>query len=175
MDRYQTVSEVIVDLERSQLSAPLPSFAKLDSAMQDPVVAKRLTAPIEMTLPDLRVKQLLEEKMAKERELWHLRYKNAHGVLCKSKTTFADIVTRLKSGKLTADADASRAPKGKFKPLSQWPEFQPALAGINGKKAAKRKKPLAPETTPFPWRLYALGGLGIGVALLIAVVYLLSR
>jgi eukaryotic-like serine/threonine-protein kinase len=174
-DRFQTISEVIVDLERSQLSVPLPSFAKIDSAMQDPVVAKRLTSPIEMTLPDLRVRQLLEEKMTKEREIWHVRYKNPRGTLCKSKTTFADIVARLKSGTLTADADASRSPKGKFKPISQWPEFQAALAGVNGKKPAKRRAAPVAEPAPIPWKLYAIGAIGIGVAVLVAAVYFLSR
>lgn len=177
-DRYQTVSEVIVDLERSQLSAPLPSFVNVDSALLDPVVVKRLTAPIEMTLPDMRVKQALEEKKAKEAEIWHLRYRNPRGVSCKSKTNFADIVARLKTGALTAAAEASRSPQGKFKPLSQWPEFQPAVAAGNGKKPAKRKPaPIAEPARPAParWQFYAIGGLGAAVVTLIVAAYLLSR
>ena len=138
-------------------------------------MSKRLTSPIEMTLPDLRVKQLLEEKMAKEREIWHLRYKNPRGMLCKSKTTFADIVTRLKSGALTADADASRSPKGKFKPLAQWPEFQPALAGVNVKKPAKRKPAIVAQPALAPSRIYAIGAIGFGVVLLVVAAFFLSR
>jgi eukaryotic-like serine/threonine-protein kinase len=177
-DRYQTISEVIVDLERSQLSATLPSFVNVDSALQDPVVVKRLTAPIEMTLPDMRVKQALEEKQAKEREIWFLRYQDQRGNLCKLKGAFAEIVARVKKGTLPVATEASRSAVGTFKPLSQWPEFQPALAGVNGQKPAKRKpapvaEPALPE--PSPWRNYAIGGLGVGVVALIVAAYLLSR
>src|SRR5439155_1504144 len=54
-DRYQTVSELIVDLDRSGLAAAVPSFIDPDKAMQDPVVRSRLTAPAQATAPDLRV------------------------------------------------------------------------------------------------------------------------
>ncbi len=179
-DRYQTVSEMIVDLERSQLSARLPSFVNVDSAMQDPVVVKRLTAPIEMTLPDMRVKQALEEKQAKERAIWFLRYQDRRGNLCKLKGAFAEIEARLKKGTLPVATEAARSAVGPFKPLSQWPEFQPTLAGagVNGKKPAKRKpapvaEPALPERSP--WRFYVIGGIGVGVVALIVAAYFLSR
>src|SRR5262249_53983037 len=47
--RYQTASELIVDLERSNLAASVPSFIDPDRAMRDPVVRKRLTAPAKTT------------------------------------------------------------------------------------------------------------------------------
>jgi len=53
-DRFQTASELIVQLERSQLSAALPSFVELDQALTDPLVRSRLTAPAEATRPDLQ-------------------------------------------------------------------------------------------------------------------------
>jgi serine/threonine-protein kinase len=174
-DRYQTVSEVIVDLERSQLSATLPSFVNVDSALQDPVAVKRLTAPIEMTLPDMRIKQALEEK---QREIWFLRYKDQRGNLCKLKGAFAEIVARVKKGTLSIAAEAAQSAVGPFKPLSQWPEFQPALAGVNGKKPAKRRsEPVAEPARPerSPWRNYAIGGIGVGVVALVVAAYLLSR
>jgi serine/threonine protein kinase len=52
-DRFQTASELIVHLERSQLAAALPSFVELDQALTDPLVRARLTAPSEATRPDL--------------------------------------------------------------------------------------------------------------------------
>jgi serine/threonine-protein kinase len=52
-DRFQTASELIVQLERSQLAAALPSFVELDQALTDPLVRARLTAPSEATRPDL--------------------------------------------------------------------------------------------------------------------------
>src|SRR5262249_30066367 len=44
-DRYQTASELIVDLDRSNLAAPVPSFTDPDRALQDPLVRARLTSP----------------------------------------------------------------------------------------------------------------------------------
>ena len=65
-DRFQTASELIVHLERSQLAAALPSFVQLDQALTDPLVRARLTAPSEATRPDLhtlaRKKAQLETK-----------------------------------------------------------------------------------------------------------------
>src|SRR5262245_18094647 len=37
-DRYQTASELIVDLERSKLAATVPSFVDPDLALKDPTV-----------------------------------------------------------------------------------------------------------------------------------------
>src|SRR5690606_10713418 len=37
-DRFQTASDLIIDLERSRLSAPVPSFADADLARSDPWV-----------------------------------------------------------------------------------------------------------------------------------------
>jgi serine/threonine-protein kinase len=177
-DRYQTVSEMIVDLERSQLSATLPSFVNVDSALRDPVVVQRLTAPIEMTLPDMRVKQALEEKQAKEREIWFLCYTDQRGNLCKLKGPFAEIVARVKKGTLPVATEASQSAVGPFKPLSQWPEFQPALAAVvNGTKPKRKPAQVAEPAlpAPSPWRNYAIGGVGIGVVALIVAAYLLSR
>jgi serine/threonine-protein kinase len=53
-DRFQTASELIVHLERSQLAAALPSFVELDHALTDPLMRARLTAPSEATRPDLQ-------------------------------------------------------------------------------------------------------------------------
>ena len=172
-DRYQTVSELIVDLERSHLSAALPSFVSVDSALRDPVVKKRLTEPIEKTQPDMRVKQALE---AKGREVWHVRYRNRRGETCKTRTTHAEIVARLTKGALPSAAEASRSPQGEFKPLGQWPEFRGALLSVNGKKRPK-PAPVAEPAHPAPslLRRYAMVGLGIAAAGLIAAAYLLSR
>jgi serine/threonine protein kinase len=52
-DRFQTASELIVQLERTNLAASLPSFIELGQALADPIVRARLTAPAEATQPDL--------------------------------------------------------------------------------------------------------------------------
>ena len=69
-DRFQTASELIVHLERSELAAALPSFVELDQALTDPLVRARLTAPSEATRPDLhtlaRKKAQVETKKVRQ-------------------------------------------------------------------------------------------------------------
>src|SRR5262249_41487080 len=52
-DRYQTASELIVELERSRLAAPVPSYADPDLALQDPWVRVCLASSAQPTQPDL--------------------------------------------------------------------------------------------------------------------------
>src|SRR5260370_17533037 len=54
-ERYQTASELIVDLERSNLAAQVPSFVDRDLAMQDPLVRQRLPSPPHPTCPPLQL------------------------------------------------------------------------------------------------------------------------
>lgn len=175
-DRYQTMSDMIVELERSHLSVALPSFVNVDSAMQDPVVKKRLTAPIETTQPDMRIKQALEEKEAKARAIWFLRYEDRRGNLCKLKGAFAEIVVRIKKGTLPAEAEVARSALGPFKPLLEWSEFQTALA-VNGQKPKEKPKatPILQPAAPPRWPLYVIGALGAVVVALLVAAYFVSR
>ena len=52
-DRYQTASELIVDLERSRLAAPVPSYADPERALQDPWVRACMATSAQPTQPDL--------------------------------------------------------------------------------------------------------------------------
>jgi serine/threonine-protein kinase len=52
--RYQMASQLIVDLERTNLAADVPSFVDPEVALQDPVVRARLEAPTLPTQPDLK-------------------------------------------------------------------------------------------------------------------------
>ena len=110
VDRYQTASEVIVDLERSELAAAIPSFISMDTALQDPVVRERLTTPIQATQPDMQLKQGLLEKQAKDRVVWYLRYRDQRGNLCKAKATTADLLARLRKGTVPPNIEARLAP-----------------------------------------------------------------
>src|SRR6185312_13298775 len=53
-ERYQTASELIVDLERSELAARVPSFVDAELALQDPLVRERLATAAQPTAMDLR-------------------------------------------------------------------------------------------------------------------------
>src|SRR5258708_12502381 len=52
-DRYQTASELIVDLERSRLAAPVPSYADPEQALKDPWVRVCLASSGQPTQPAL--------------------------------------------------------------------------------------------------------------------------
>ena len=132
-DRYQTVSEIIVDLERSKLSHPIPSFVSMDSALQDPVVRQRLTAPIQPTQADMRLNEAGEAKGTNGQTIWFLRYRDQRGNLCKSKATTKELLARLRKGSIPVDTEAARTPQGKYKSLRDWPEFEAAV------KPKKRK------------------------------------
>src|SRR5262249_10281542 len=54
--RYQVVSELIVELERANLSVPVPSFADPERVLQDPLMRERLTTPSQPTQLDLQAR-----------------------------------------------------------------------------------------------------------------------
>src|SRR5262249_44484611 len=112
-DRYQTASELIVDLERSNLAAALPSFTDPDRAMQDPVVRQRLAAPAATSL-DLRNGQ---DRPHEENEFWYVRYRDRHGQACQAKLTLRQVLKRLRDGKFSPQIEAAQFPRGDFKPL----------------------------------------------------------
>jgi serine/threonine protein kinase len=185
-NRYQTVSEVIVDLERSQLAAVIPSFVSVDSALQDPVVVQRLMSPIEATQPDLQMQQALADKEAKSQQPWFLRYQDRRGTLCKSKATTAEILDRLHKRTIPTHAEAARSAQGKFKPLAKWPEFQQEIAAIpagtqaNQRRAKPAAKPAAeleaPSQSGQRWWWIAAGVLGVGIlAIILVTVFLVVR
>jgi serine/threonine protein kinase len=187
-NRYQTISEVIVDLERSQLSAAIPSFINLNTALEDPVVVQRLTKPIEKTQPDLRIRQAIEENDAKERIIWFLRYRDQRGNLCKAKAPLVDILQRLRKGSIPPDGEAARSASGPFKLFAKWPEFQKTINTIKNTKPAaapkeevangeKDQSVLTPGSRSDWWWLAAAAVLTVvvlGLAVATAVVYMLG-
>lgn len=133
-DRYQTVSELIIDLERSRLDVVVPSFVDPVLAMQDPTVQARLTAA-EPTQLDVRSPVAQARKADGDSETWYLRHREADGQWCKTKATTAQVLDRLREGKIAADTEVSRQPQGEYRPLAAHGEFSDVLAEI-GKKAA---------------------------------------
>lgn len=169
-DRIQTASEVIVEIERSQLAAAIPSFVNVDTAFEDPVVARRLTAPVQPTHPDMQLHQALEEKQ----QLWYLKYRDPRGNLCKSKATTPEILERLKKGTIPLHTEAARSPQGKFKALEKWPEFRQATAAVPvAKEASQRAEGSRREAQPAGagwsawWLLAAAAALGVGVIVIV--------
>jgi serine/threonine-protein kinase len=191
-DRYQTASELIVDLERSNLSAPVPSFIDPTRALQDPLVRARLTSPALPTQPDLNVSAAAQTAAPRQApDLWYLRYRGRDGQWCKTKATANQVLQRLRTGWVPADLEASQQPQGEFRPLGTYPEFRDTVTALalkrptpppNGARpapdleivaAAKTKGPAqtAPEVrlAPRPDRWQALLFAGLGVSLLVAM------
>jgi serine/threonine-protein kinase len=199
-DRYQTASELIVDLERAELAAAVPSFVDPDRALADPLVRQRLTAPAQATVPDMSVSQVdaraepaPSEAGAPAPEIWYLRYKDRHDRWCKAKATVAQIVQRVRDGKLGADTEASHQPQGEFRPIANFAEFKEAVdvaavaiaasAAPNAAPKKRRRAPIAPSVQvgdsavlmpPRNWLLLGLAA-SMGVLVLIVCVYLIFR
>jgi serine/threonine protein kinase len=121
-DRFQTASEVIVDLDRSGLAAAVLSFVSSDKALQDPHIRQRLTAPAPPTLADLQLARAKE----KPEDLWFVRYQNDEGRWAKAKLSRKEIVSRWRAKKLGAEAGVSGYASGPFLPLREvFSEIEP--------------------------------------------------
>jgi serine/threonine-protein kinase len=157
-DRYQTASELIVDLERYRLASAVPSFADPEKALKDPLVRARL-APPQRTQPDLRVRKPAAKTQLKPSNVWFVRYQNRDGRWCKAHGTTKQIADRLQDGRFSSTAEVSRRVDGGFRPLSWYPEFAAAAtAGIHKKPVsvpAASKIPShhnsSPSSTPLLW------------------------
>jgi serine/threonine-protein kinase len=145
-NRYQTVSELIVDLERSELSAAVPSFIDRDLAMMDPLVRQRITSPAQPTSPDLQLQK--DATAAAPVELWIVRYRDRYGQWCKAKGTAEQIRRRLEEGKLSDDAQAARQPQGEYRPVAELPEFQASVQIQRRNKSANKQEQAAKQPVP---------------------------
>jgi serine/threonine-protein kinase len=170
-DRYQTISDVIVELERAKLASAVPSFISLDNALLDPVMRQRLTKPVEPTRPDMRVQPTIEAKQAKTQPTWLVRYRDQRNNLCKTKATREEILQRLRAGTIPLDAEATRT-QTKFRPLAALPEFAAAIAALH-------PPPTLPDPEALnwpPWWLLVGAGLGVSVVMMLAAtVYFVAR
>lgn len=155
-DRYQTASELIVDLERSRLAAPVATFADPNQALQDPWVQQCLASSAEPTrldpeMPPLPSNSTIEPapKGTEETPLapqndgvWVLRYRNPAGKLCRAQANTEQIVLRLRRGRLSATIEARHASEKDYHPLSFYPEFKniasvrPASRPVDGEQRA---------------------------------------
>jgi len=164
-DRYQTASEVIIDLERARLASPVLSFADFDLAMQDPVAQRYLASSAEPTRMDVSAAAAAAQAGATA-DLWYLRYRGKDGNWRKVRAKTQQIVEGLRAGKLPAGIEACREDQGDFRPLRDYPEFR-ALAGRLRRRAPlkPRPKPDVPVAEPVVsrptrWRLVLLIGAG---------------
>jgi serine/threonine-protein kinase len=128
-DRFQTASELIVQLERSQLSPALPSFVELDHALTDPLVRSRLVAPAEATRPDLQ--NLVRKKAPAEPMKASVEPKKPPGSAAIGTADSASKMPALPDIDSSAKADPSDAKASKARRIARW-------------TAASRSSPLFP-------------------------------
>ena len=98
--RYQTVSELIVDLERSQLAAAVPSFIDPDRAMHDPVVRQRLASSMEVTAMQVQARR----HAGRRRSSGTCVSATIHGHWRKAKLSDGQIITAI-AGKASFPSD----------------------------------------------------------------------
>ncbi|MCI0457969.1 MAG: serine/threonine protein kinase, partial [Gemmataceae bacterium] len=174
-DRYQTASELIVDLERANLSAPMPSFVDAELALQDPLVRERLASAAPPTCPDLSARPLAPSAVeSNDPDVWFLRYRDRHGKLCKAKATTRQVLQRLREGKLPREVEAAHQPQGEYQPLRTYSAFRDVTRAR--RKSPERNGPAVEQPSSAPGavmvrsRWWLLIGLGLALAAAGAVV-----
>lgn len=161
-DRYQTASELIVELERTGLASQLLSFADSDLAQLDPVVRSRLAQSSMPTQLDVQA----SSGPAAQRDLWYVKYTDANGRVHRFQAASQTIRERWRTGAISYDAQVSQAPDGPYTALSDVPIFHAWIASKVAKtrapalgKAPSTYRPASPGTRP-RW----LGHLAIALA-----------
>jgi serine/threonine-protein kinase len=182
-DRYQTASELIVELERSHLAAALPSFADPDQARQDPWVQACLASSAEPTRLDPEAPPrpaagppAADAAPAADGHVWLLRYRNRAGRVCKARATTRQIIQRLRDGRLRGGVEARRSAGDSFQPLASYPEFKAVERSPRRRPPsapARNAKPSADGEASAPGRGGLLLLLSAGAVLLLAAVLLM--
>jgi serine/threonine-protein kinase len=173
-NRYQTASELIVDLERSGLSAKIPTFADPESARNDPWVQSRL-ASTEPTRLDLDTPPQIV-KLPPPSDHWIIRYRNNAGKLCKARARTAEIARRLREGRLPANAELCREGETVFLRPGRLTEFQgmPTTRVPRGiaRRRLKRAAPAAGVATLWEHPTLLVGA-AVGLLLIVVGLILL--
>jgi serine/threonine-protein kinase len=170
-DRYQTASELIIDLERSKLSVPVPSFADEDLARSDPWVQAHMS-PGEPTRLDPESTPGPERDGPDEEE-WVVHYKNRAGRPFACRMTTGHILDRLQEGTLPEDAEARRPSSDeKLKPLAEYVEFGPYLRRQEPDRE-REAEAVPPDTSWATFALLLAAGVVVAGAVLAVVRWLL--
>jgi serine/threonine-protein kinase len=144
-DRYQTASELIIDLERSRLAAEVPSFADPEKARHDPWV-QAMASSTEPTRLDPEAPPQPEPVDG----LWHLRYRNKAGKLCRVKGRTAEVVRRLRAGLFPAVVEARPDGEKGFKPLLSFDEFRDVHPSPRPRRKIPRGRRRPPVVAGWP-------------------------
>ena len=150
-DRYQTASELIVDLERTGLSAQIPSFADPESARKDPWVQSCLTAAVPTRLDLDTPPQIV--RPAPPSDYWIIRYRGKTGKLCKARASTAQVSRRCaRAACLPTPSSAATARPCSFPPpgspsFNPFPRYAP---GVRASVMAAAQNGIPPLRTRAP-------------------------
>jgi serine/threonine-protein kinase len=129
-DRYQTISEMIVALERADLAAPVPSFVDREMAHADPLLRDRLAA-VEPTSLDLHLRVGDKSVAVKSNpDIWYLRFQTRDRKWCKTRATTGQILKRLRDGKIPRSVQAAHQINGTFHTLRHYAIFRRTIPGL---------------------------------------------
>src|SRR5206468_4194974 len=124
----------IVALERSGLTAPLPSFVDSHLAFADPVVRERL-APAQATSPDLSLRSADQPRRRRPNaDIWYLRFPTRGDEWCKARATTAQVIKRLRDRKIPRDVQVAHHIDGTYRPLSHYAVFRRAVRRLRTDK-----------------------------------------
>jgi serine/threonine-protein kinase len=167
-ERYQTASEVIIDLERSRLGAALPSFADPDQARKDPWVQACLTSgePTKLDPNSSGTQNRRTDKLVDEVE-WIVRYRNRAGRPFTTRLSTEHILERLHEGTLPASAEVRLPTDEVFQPLSSYAEFRDHLPA---EEEPPRPKP-PPQSDTRTTFFALLGAAFLAAGVLVAIVW----
>lgn len=175
--RYQTASELIVDLERSQLAAAVPSFVDRDLAMRDPVVRQRLVTAMQATAMQMNI----GDDTPAEELRWYVRYRQSSGHWRKAKLSVHEIISRFRQGRFPAEIEVSPHLNGDFRPLLAFSEFQDLTSDmVRTKTPEESAKPFLDDEpvklgNRLRWLLAGAAGAGIVCVVLITLLVMLAR
>jgi serine/threonine-protein kinase len=180
-DRYQTASELIVELDRSRLAATVLSFADPERAANDPSLQAFLaSSAAEPTRLDPERVQA-QPTPPESDNLWQLRLRTPAGRVRCFRATTDQILGRLRQGRLPSALQARRLSRHEaFQPLGSYAEFKAALVRKRTGPAAsrRRKKPLStknPAARRMRWLWLGVGAAACLAALLLGAAFWLHH
>lgn len=123
-DRYQSATELIRDLEASNLVAKHPSFLDADPELTDPLLQTDLASSNAPTRVSLEPPALPETS-----SVWFLRYPGQDGRMRKGRATTVRIIEQIQAGNWPASVEARRHNQDVYQPLTAFPEFRVLISG----------------------------------------------
>lgn len=144
-DRYQTSSEVIIDLERTRLGAPVLSFADPELARQDPWAQVIGTSGEPTRLDPVRAARK-SSIPAGGADVWLVRFAKEPGRFVQARLTTERIRQRLAEGSLPHDAMIRQTDQESWRPLDILEALRDLLPAASPSSAEATESPPMPAS-----------------------------